>query len=196
MTSVMYIETGLKHSTEKHQIPIVAVASKLRNFFLLAAEYGKENESAVAKRTRKELANAGFSYFQLDRRESHHIANYLQENEHIKAAIHGHVKDVGGVLMVATESRIMYLHDIPLFSNFEEFPYDIVSGVSINNVSHILSSVRLFTKFKTYELDYVNIKSAEKFVRYVESRIYSQNNISLIHKRERGLSMKQRQSIT
>ena len=190
MTSVMYIETGLKHSTEKHQIPIAAMASKLRNFFLLAAEYGSENENAVAKRARKELADAGFTYFQLDRRESHHIAHYLQEDEHIKAAIHGHVKDVGGVLMAATESRIMYLHDIPLFSNFEEFPYDIVSGVSINNVSHILSSITIFTKFKTYELDYVNLKSAEKFVSYVESRIYSQANTSRMHERERGLSMK------
>lgn len=196
MTSVMYIETGLRHSTEKHQIPIAAVASKLRNFFLLAAEYGSEDENAVAKRARKELTDAGFTYFQLDRRESHDISHYLQQDEHIKGAIHGHTTNAGGVLILATESRIMYLHEIPSFSNFEEFPYESVSGISINNLSHVLANVTILTKFKTYEFNYVNRKAADKFVNYVESRMVSRTNISHANERGKGWSMQKQQSVT
>lgn len=76
--------------------------------------------------------------------------------------------------MVATDSRLLYLHDIPLFSHFEEFAYDVVLGVSINRSAY-LSSATVFTKYKTYQIDYINPRQAERFLTFVESQIYGPN---------------------
>lgn len=187
MSNIAYIETGTKHATKRHDSPIIVGWNKFKEFWTMNMRAEPEPSSLI-NQARKELTQAEFSFFQLERRESRHIGNYLHENEHIRAAIRGHIKDTGGALVVATESRVMYLHEIPLFSNFEEFTYDIVSGISLNNVSHLLSSVSLYTKFKTYELDYVNTRSAEQFVKYVESRLYTRED-SFLRERERWAHM-------
>lgn len=189
-SSIAYIETGLEHlpKSKRHDSPLIRMLVKLRDFFWTMS-IGDEVDTATSMdRTKKELSDAGLSYFQLERRESRHIASYLNADEHIHGAIRGHVKDVGSALMVATDSRVLYLHEVPFFSNFEEFTYDIASGISLNNMSHILSSVRIFTKFKTYELDYVNTRSAELFVKYIETRLYVREK-ALLHEGERRLLM-------
>lgn len=130
------------------------------------------SETAEQLAARQDLRDAGFSNFQLERRDLRQIAEYLTPGEHILAGIRGHVSGIGGVLLVATDHRILYLHSIPMYSNFEEFLYDVVSGVSVNRAGY-LSSVTLFTKFKTYQVDYVSAIQAERFVDFVESKIYS-----------------------
>jgi len=187
MSSIAYIKTGFERLPVSHESPLIAGLSRLRDSFVLAAQ--DEENAAVEGQTKKELTDAGFSYFQLERRESRHIGRYLQKGEHIHGAIRGHVKGVGGALVVATESRIIYLHEIPLFSHLEEFTYDLVSGVSIHNISRMLSSVSISTKFKTYELDYVNTLSAEKFIGYVESRLYLRDG-TFMPEKEREVYMK------
>ena len=186
MSSIAYIKTGFEHLPVVHESPLVSGLSKLYNNFMLVAQ---DEENAIATRqSKKELADAGFSYFQLERRESRHIGRYLQKEEHIHAAIRGHIRGVGGALVVATESRIIYLHEIPLYSHLEEFTYDLVSGISLHNISHMLSSVTISTRCSTYELEYVNTLSAEKFIGYVESRLYLRDG-SLMPEKERGVYM-------
>ncbi len=187
MSSIAYIETGLRYRLKRHDSPLLANISKLKDFLTLSM-HPEPEPTATMNQARKELGDVGFSYFQLERRESRHIANYLHHDEHIRAAIRGLVKDVGGALVVATDSRVLYLHETPLFSSFEVFAYDIVSGISLNNVSRLLSSVSLFTKFKVYQLDYVNTRSAEQFLKYVESRLYTRDE-ALLHERERRMLM-------
>lgn len=158
--------------------PLINGARKLHDCLF---ESDKRTLDRRTKSAQKELSSIGFSRFQLDRRETRHIAAFLGADEHIRAGIRGHIYGLGGVLMVATDSRILYLHDIPLFSNFEEFSYDVVSGVSINRAGY-LSSVTVFTKFKTYQIDYVNSRQAEQFLHFVESQIYGptlQNALSV-----------------
>lgn len=131
---------------------------------------------------RQDLRQAGFSNLQLNRRDLRQIANYLTPGEHILAGIRGHVSGIGGVLLVATDHRILSLHSIPLYSNFEEFLYDVVSGVSVNRAGY-LSSVTLFTKFKTYQIDYITGRQAERFVNFVESKIYSMSALDQAQRR-------------
>lgn len=180
MSTARFIQTGNRPSLRKLGSPLIDTLRMLNDLIFLSAE-SSTNEDKKVETTKNELRLIGFSDFQLDRRESTHIAAYLNPDEHIKAGIRGHIYGVGGVLIVATDSRILYLHDIPLFSNFEEFSYDFVTGISINR-SGYLSSITLFTKLKTYQVDYINPQQAERFLSYVESQIYNptlQNAINI-----------------
>jgi hypothetical protein len=144
---------------------------KLSDRIFLSDQASTEHDSRTTVAV-NELRSAGFSRFQLDRHESKHIAEFLNPGEHIYAGIRGHIYGIGGALLVATNKRLLYLHDIPLYSNFEEFSYDVVSGVTINRAAY-LSSITAFTKFKTYQVDYINPRQAERFLSYVESQIYA-----------------------
>lgn len=168
MSAVNYIPTGSNPAPHKAGSSFFEGLRRLNNYLFEPSLTPADRKTKLAQ---KELRSVGFSRFQLDRRESRHIAAYVNPGEHIRAGIRGHIFDLGGVLMVATDSRILYLHDIPLFSNFEEFAYDMVSGISVHRAGY-LSSVTVFTKLKTYQIDYINPRQAERFLEFVESQIY------------------------
>lgn len=170
MNGSNYIPLASRHVPLQHRSWLANMVHRLNDTLFLSQE-SEDAANTHARQTQKELRAIGFSRFQIDRRESRHIAKYIDKDEHIRAGIRGHVFGVGGVLMVATNKRILFLHDIPLFTNLEEFAYEVVSGVSINRATY-LSSVTVFTKFKTYQVDYVNSQQAERFLHFVESQIY------------------------
>jgi PH (Pleckstrin Homology) domain-containing protein len=118
--------------------------------------------------TLHELQDAGLTNFDLHRRESRHIVGYLHGYEHIKAAVRGKLADDGWSLLVATNLRIIYLHQIPLFSHMDEISYDLVSGVTCNQVGNWYGSLTLHTRTKDYELNFVSIVAANKFANFVE----------------------------
>lgn len=116
----------------------------------------------------EELRETGLSNFDLVRYESRHIGRFLHNGEHIKAAIYG--KSIGkkpSGLLVATNLRIIYLHQTPIFTTMDELSYDLVSGVTYST-GMWWSSVKLHTRNGDYALDYVSHDACEKFVNYIE----------------------------
>jgi hypothetical protein len=171
MKASTYIQTGKLPHLKHNDLSLIGVAHKISNMFFLSRAINENSENKRIADALQELRQAGLSLFQLSRRESQRIATHLHPDEHIEAAIRGRMVGIGGVLLVATNSRVMYIHDIPLFSSFEEFPYEVLSGVSINRAGY-LTSVTVFTNFKKYQIDYINPRQAEQFLSCVESRIY------------------------
>jgi hypothetical protein len=112
----------------------------------------------------------GFSNFQLDQLESRRIDSYLQEGERVKAVMHGHIRGIGGALIAATSSRILFLYDISSISYFEDADYGSVSGVSIDRTGY-LSSITIVTQSTAYHIDYVNPRQAERFISWVETNV-------------------------
>lgn len=115
-----------------------------------------------------ELEDTGLTNFDLHRRESKHIIRYLHPYEHVKAAVRGKLPDGGWALIVATNLRVIFLHDIPLFSNMEEISYDLVSGVTCNQIGNFYASITLSTRSHDYELSFVSLSAARKFVDFLE----------------------------
>lgn len=117
----------------------------------------------------QEMREAGLTTFDLRRRECRHIARYLHRYEHIKAAVRGKLPNDGWGLLVATNLRIIFLHRVPpLFTNMDEVSYDLVSGVSYNQVGNLYASVTLHTRTKDYDLHFVNLDAGVKFAGFIE----------------------------
>lgn len=168
--SATFIETGNLHKPMKKRSFWWRLRSVLDLNALTRAALREDHEQGSI-RVLSELSARGLTDFQLARNETRQLIAYLHENEHIKAAIHGHVADVGSVLMVATSERLLYLHDSPTFSNFEEISYELVSWISLNRENRLLSTVSVQTRFKHYYIEDVNPRQAERFISYLESQI-------------------------
>lgn len=182
MSTPSYISTGRRESHPFVDSPLLKWLHRLNDYLYLTEE-SHTQEARQVHEAKKELRALGFSRFQLDRRESADIASYLHAGEHVRAGIRGHIYGTGSVMLIATDSRVMYLHEVPLLKNFEEFPYDAISGISINQ-SGYLASVTLFTKLKTYQIDYVAKKQALRFTAFIESHIYPLKNRSTTRRQQ------------
>lgn len=173
MKAINYIPLGPATEKSRSSSPLLNGLRRLSDFMFLSS-MTKDSAGAHIKSAQRELRSIGFSQFQLDRRESRRIAEYLHLDEHIKAGIRGHVFEIGSVLLVATDLRVLYLHDLALGNSFEEFDYDAMTEVSAGRTKY-LSSVTLSTRTKTYFVEYVNRKQADRFMAYVASRIKATN---------------------
>jgi len=159
MSSIAYITSGLQHMSVLRGSSLSAITSRRKKYLGL-----KEENS-----TSKELAEVGLSYPQLNLQESKHIGQYLKEGEHIRGAVRGTIKGTGIALIVATESRVMYLQETPRAYNFREYAYGAIDSISIRSASRLLSSISICMNGQPYELIYVATRPAERFVTYVKS---------------------------
>jgi hypothetical protein len=132
------------------------------------------------QQTRQELREAGLGPLNMLTIESHNIHKLLHANEHIRAAICGRSNlRALPALIVATNLRVIYLHRIPLFTTMDEIPYDLVSGVSYSRVGPWYAAVTLHTRNGDYELTFVNLKSANRFIETIEQSSIDSRAISL-----------------
>ena len=120
------------------------------------------------KRVLDELKQARLSRFGLKSMEGHHIAQIIHPDEHISGAIYGYCKD-GYAMVVATDSRVIYLDNKPLFSNKDEITYGLVGGISCGKVGP-LATVTLHTKLGDYKLKTASYRSVGQFVNFIEQR--------------------------
>lgn len=118
--------------------------------------------------TVQELLEAGLTNFDIHKRECRHLINYLHPYEHVKSAIRGHLPLGGSGLLVATNLRVIFLRQMPLFTNLDEVSYDVVSSVTCNQVGNLYASVTLHTRSGNYELNFVNLQAAQRFVDFIE----------------------------
>lgn len=119
-------------------------------------------------RVRQELKEAGISLFAELQPESSYLPRVIHPQEHIQGAVFGR-SQVGLVMLVATDRRIIFLDKKPLFVTEDEINYDEVSGVSQG--STILgTTVILHTRLGDYTIRTRNQTSARRFVNFIEDR--------------------------
>lgn len=128
-----------------------------------------------ADRIKTELIKAGVTQYGLLKAEARHLPSLIDEDEHIHGVVYGRA-DFGSAMIVATNKRVFYLDHRVLFNKTDELTYDVVSGVSHNKQSGYAGIV-LHTRLGDFSLKFVNLRCANNFVNYIESRqIMTQQN--------------------
>ena len=120
------------------------------------------------RRIKQELKDAGVSRYGLAKMESKYLPSIIHEDEHIKGVVYGKI-DFLSSMLIATDRRILYINREPMVSTMDEVTYDMVGGVKFNKAG-LFGSITLHTRIQDYVIRYVNIKSGQKFIKYLESR--------------------------
>lgn len=126
----------------------------------------------------QELRRQGVGRYGLLKQGSRYLPKIIHPFEHIQAVVYGRNVE-GSVMIVATDSRIIYLVKKPLFVNFDEITYDVVAGVTYGHVG-LSSTVALHTRMGDYTMRTMNVKCADKFVNFIEWRCLGQNQNSTL----------------
>lgn len=129
----------------------------------------KEKPLKGSKRTavRRRLRELGLNWLDMLRPETFYIAKILHDGEKLLGVACGRLDDGASALLAVTDLRIIYLNQIPLFTNMDEVKYDAVDGVS-SEIGRLDASVTLHTGMREFTLHAVNINAASKFVESVE----------------------------
>ncbi len=117
---------------------------------------------------RSQLVKVGVTPYGLLKGEARHLHSIVHGNEEIHGAVYGRTDD-GSAMIVATDKRILYLDHRILFSKSEVITYEVVSGVTIKELSGY-AGVVLHTRIRDFRLRFVNINCARIFGKYIESR--------------------------
>lgn len=125
-------------------------------------------QSPIQQRVHDELIAAGVTKHGLHKDEAKHLPNIINEDEHIMAAVNGRT-DLGSVMLVATDKRVLYIDSKPFYNTVDELTYDVVSGV-MHHSQGLYAQVVLHTRVGEYNLRFVNLKQARRFVSYLESK--------------------------
>lgn len=120
------------------------------------------------ERIKRELLTVGMWRFGLNRPETRYLPKVIHLDEYIGGVAYGQQEE-GSVLLAATDRRVIFLDKKPFFVNQEEVTYDVVSGVNFYSVGPY-TTIRLHTRVRDFVVHTFNKRSAEQFVRYVETR--------------------------
>lgn len=126
--------------------------------------YTQEHKSRI----NKELINIGLSRYALLKNEIKYLPHIIHEDEIISAAITGRT-EVGSVMLVATDKRVLYLDCKSFYTTTDEITYDVVAGV-LYHVQGLFANVVLHTRVGEYNLRFVNKKLARHFVHFLEDK--------------------------
>lgn len=155
-----------------------ATAERKREASIKAA--ARQRDSVQKQQVRRELREAGLNWLDMLTIESHYIHNLIHPNEHIQAAVCGR-SNLGALpaLIIATNLRVIYLHRIPLFMTMDEISYDLVTGISYNKIGPWYAAVTLHTRNGDYELTFVNLRAANKFVETMEQSSIDRRSVRM-----------------
>lgn len=121
------------------------------------------------QRIKDELVAVGLTKYGLHKLESKYLPNIIHDNEHIMGVAFGITKDKNSAMLIATDFRIIYLDRKPGFTITDEVTYDMVGGIGYN-IMGSRAAVTLHTRMGDFSLAFVNLRTAEKFIHYVEQR--------------------------
>jgi len=155
-----------------------AVSDRKKEHDIQAAS--RSRDSARKQQVRQELRRAGLNWLDMLTIETHYIHNLIHPNEHIQAAVCGR-SNLGALpaLIIATNLRVIYLHRIPLFMTMDEISYDLVTGISYNKIGPWYAAVTLHTRNGDYELTFVNLHAANKFVETMEQSSIDRRSVRM-----------------
>jgi hypothetical protein len=162
----LYIEHDGKKGWEHMRSDITLLLERMKRRVKLI--FDKQTRSTMrVKHVRKQLRSVGISGLDLLKPESRYLASVLKPAELILAAICGKVDDEGSALLVVTDSRIIYLHQMPLLTTMDEVSYNMVDGIS-SHVGDWEATITLHTTVKDFEMHSVNVEAAHYFIYVVE----------------------------
>lgn len=116
---------------------------------------------------RRQLRELGLNWLDMLRPETFYIGKVLHDDEKLLGAACGQAEEGGSALLVVTDLRIIYLNQIPLFTNMDEVRYDAVDAVS-SEIGRLDATVSLHTGLRNFTLHGVNVNAATRFVESVE----------------------------
>ena len=137
---------------------------KPKIYYRLVSSY--EDRMLKSRRIKRELLDAGVTFYGLLKAESRYLPKILHDNEHIEAVIYGQ-HNASSAMLIATDERIIYLDKKPMVEMFDEISYEVISGIEFD-IHTFFGSVVLHTPVKNYYFRYVNLRCAEKFARHIE----------------------------
>lgn len=155
----------MQRSKQRIDHGLELLSAKLRSMFDRSTQ-----PTSQAGIVRQQLRDVGFSGFDLLKPETRYLAKVLHEDEAILGAVIGRLRDSSIALMAVTNLRVLYINQIPLFTNIDELNYGVVTGVSMSGGRFDLdTTVTLHTGIGDYTLHSVNTNAAQKFIDAVES---------------------------
>lgn len=123
------------------------------------------------QRIKDELKSAGMTSYGFLKLSTGYLPNLIHENEHIGGVVYGRVSEsFEPVMLVATDRRVLYVDCKPFYRDWDEITYSVVAGVK-TTLAGPFAYVTLHTRVKDYQVKYVNITCAKKFVQYIEKYI-------------------------
>lgn len=120
-------------------------------------------------RVQDEIKQAGVTAYGRHKDEAKELASIIHQDEHIKGVAYGRYSN-GSAMLIATDKRVIFLDKKPLFQTLDELTYDVISGIKVTQQA-LFSSLILFTRIGNYKLRYVNMQSAAKFKKYLETHL-------------------------
>lgn len=134
----------------------------------------------IQTQVKSELKSAGISEYGLKRFTSSYLPHVIHPGEHVMAAVFGRLKEHEGFfgfvegMLVATDKRVIFIDHRPGYTTMDEITYDVVSGVNLSTTL-FYASVTLYTRVANYQVSFASIKSARRFVEYIEKRRIDDN---------------------
>lgn len=122
---------------------------------------------SYVQKVKQDLLRVGISNYAIRRAEARHLAEVINQNETIHAAVFGRTPE-GAAIMVATNKRVVYFRKTPLIATVDDISYEIVSGLTLGTAIGLFAAVTLHTRTGDYSIKYVNLKSATQFKKYIE----------------------------
>lgn len=122
-----------------------------------------------------ELHDAGASNYGSTKFASKYLPTVIHPDEHIMAVVYGRYKEnedllgLSAGMLVATDRRVIFLDHKPGFTSMDEITYEVVSGIKHASTG-LFSTLTLHTRVADYTIRFANMKGAEKFTAYIESR--------------------------
>jgi hypothetical protein len=126
------------------------------------------------ERIMQELKAVGVTPYGMKKFAVHYLPKIIHAGEAVKGVVYGRYRDKQGTtnwnegMLIATDSRIIFLDHKPGFTTIDELTYDVVSGINITTA--LFSAVTLRTRLGDYKIRFANTKCAGIFVHYVEQR--------------------------
>lgn len=127
-----------------------------------------ESPKEKNSRVKRELLDAGMTFYGLLKSETKVLPKVLHPHEHVEAVVYGQHHS-SSVMLVATNERIIFLDKKPMAAFLDEVSYEVVSGIEFG-IHLFTATLVLHTPVRNYDIHNANLKCAEKFARHIETK--------------------------
>lgn len=138
-------------------------------------DFTNVNFNAHHARVIEELRLLGASMYGQTMMEARYLPRLIHPDEHLEGVVYGW-QQVGIVMMVATDRRVLFLDKKPLYVRDDEISYASVRGVS-QAYKVFLTTVVLHTQVDDFVVNTFNPKCVRFFVKAIERHSLEYNQL-------------------